>query len=264
MAFTSSVRSWWDYRRCSIGQPRPTGFFGRHTVWQQPELADAITALEAGHIESGYVPDSDGYIGSVRSCPHGIAGARCQPSGSGCSLHNYVIAYDIEYNYNRHIKAKTYAEDFGAWWFPAVCKYTLAQVRAIEGIKNIEGEQMWRWLGWAIGDFMHWQINVPPSRTTVDWNTVPTEKVETTMNLHALARAAFRVPNPKVTGDVNHWLRLADSDPESDEWEDLFFAMLMPVVKVDHEHPTYDHEHPRVPHQHAVAAHTHTGTVEVS
>jgi hypothetical protein len=61
---------------------------------------------------------------------------------------------------------------------------------------------------------------------------------------------------------VNHWLRLADSDPESDEWEDLFFAMLHPVVLVGHEHPTYDHEHP--PHQHALPAHEHAGQVRVS
>ena len=257
MAFTSTVRSWWDYRRCGMGEPRAQGFFGRHTVWQQPELADAVLALEQAHIESGYVPSSDGFIGSRRSCPHGIAGALCKSSGSGCSLHNYVIAYDVEYNYNRHIRAKTYPEDFGASWFPAVCKYTLAQVRAIEGVKNVEGEQMWRWLGWAIGDFMHWQVNVPPSRATVDWNTVPNGEVETTMNLHALARAAFRVPNPNVQGDVEHWLRLADSDPGSDEWEDLFYAMLHPVVEPGHTHPSVTHQHP-------VPQHSHVGQVRVS
>ncbi len=260
MAFTSMVRSWWDFHRCSLGQVRPTGFFGRHTVWQQPELADAVTALEAGHINSGYVPASDGYIGSRRNCPYGIAGRECLPSGSGCSLHNYCIAYDIEYNYNRHINVRVYADDFDAYWFPAVCKYTLAQVRAIEGIKNTDGEQLWTWLGWAIGDFMHWQINVPYYRSAVDWNTVPKEEVEPDMEtiLTAYVIGAFASGNPNVAGDEDYWLNTVIPDPARwPEFKDMFAASIKPVIAPDHTHP-------REAHKHTVPVHEHVGTVRVS
>ena len=173
MASTHQTRDWYDLYRCSPGVLRPEGFFGRHPVHEQDITHDAVTALEQGHYGSGYVPESDGWIASKRWCPHGIAGAICQPSGSGCSLHNYCIAYDIEYNYNKIIHARVFPADFEESWFTNVCKYTLDQVYAIEGILNTDGEQMWKWLGWAIGDFMHWQINVPEDRLEVDWNTVP-------------------------------------------------------------------------------------------
>ena len=179
MAFTSTVRTWWAAYRCTPGVRVPTGFFGRHPVYAANQ--DGITAtqvLEQGHIESGYVPTAGGYIGSKRQCPAGIGGKTCQESGADCSIHNYCMAWDIEYQYNLYIRTSVEPEDFSEDWFPAVCKYTLSEVRAIEGIKNTTGEQMFRWLGWAIGDFMHWQINVPPTRMTVDWNTVPNQDVE--------------------------------------------------------------------------------------
>ncbi len=181
MASTTQVRSWYYLYRCSPGVLRGEGFFGRHPVYEQNISHDAVSALEQGHLGSGYVPDDDGFIGSKRQCPYGIGGRKCQPDGNWCSIHNYCLAYDIEYNYNKHIKTRVYPEDFDEGWFPAVCKYTLEQVRAIEGIKNTHGEQIWLWLGWPIGDFMHWQINVPDNRLEVDWNTVPGAEVEPDM-----------------------------------------------------------------------------------
>ena len=178
MASTHNVRKWYEAYRCHPGVERESGFFGRHPVYEQKVSHDAVTALEMAHPGSGYVPENDGWIGSKRNCPRGLAGALCQEDGRGCSIHNYCLAYDIEYNYNRWIRAKVIVGDFDEDWFPWVCKYTLAQVRAIEGIKNIFGEQMWLWLGWLIGDFMHWQINVPPERLEVDWNTVPGYEVD--------------------------------------------------------------------------------------
>lgn len=229
MASTHLTRYWWHLYRCSPGVERPEGFFGRSPVYEQEVSHDAVSALEQGHLGSGYLPENDGWISSKRWCPWGIAGAICSPSGSGCSLHNYCAAYDIEYNYNKYIRARITPEDFDEEWFTWICKYTLDQVYAIEGIKNIYGEQIWKWLGWAIGDTMHWQINVPPERMQVDWNTVPDMAVEDSMNLKMLVQAAFDAGNPAVQGNIDHWLDLADSDPMSDEWYDLFRAMLTPA-----------------------------------
>ena len=174
MALTRVVRDWWAAYRCCAGVVVPTGFFGRHTVYAaNDDGIVAVQALEQGHIGSGYVPTDGGYIGSKRWCPTGIGGKACQESGKDCSIHNYCMAWDVEYQYNLYIRSHVTEADFAEDWFPWVCKYTLAQVRAIESIRNTTGEIMFRWLGWAIGDFMHWQINVPPTRMTVDWNTVP-------------------------------------------------------------------------------------------
>ena len=199
MASTYNVRKWWWGYRCSQGILRLKGFFGRDPVFEQAISHDAVNALEDGHYGAGYVPVNGGWIGSKRQCPRGLGGARCQDSGSGCSLHNYVLAYDIEYNYNSYIRARVTPEDFDEWWFLAVCKYTLAQVRAIEGIQNTFGEQMWKWLGWSIGDFMHWQINVPPWRCQVDWNTVPGVEVVDDMNSRRVLNN-IGLPGLKILG----------------------------------------------------------------
>ena len=224
MASTVLVRQWYSMYRCSPGVLRGEGFFGRHPVYEQTISHDAVSALEQGHLGSGYVPASDGWIGSKRQCPYGIGGRLCQQDGNWCSIHNYSLAYDIEYNYNKHIKTRIRPEDFDEDWFPAVCKYTLEQVRAIEGIKNLEGEQMWFWLGWAIGDFMHWQINVPEHRLQVDWNTVPGREVEPDMPIEwplPPTWAASAWNKAKVLGAVNKFTNPADG-VEKDE----FFVLL--------------------------------------
>lgn len=70
----------------------------------------------------------------------------------------------------------------------------------------------------------------PGGDTRVGPPVLLNEYEERTMNLHALVRAAFTAGNPAVAGDIDYWLQLADNDPFSDEWENLFRAMLTPVV----------------------------------
>lgn len=222
------------FYRCSPGIRRAEGFFGRTPVLEQALTHDAVTALEQAHLGAGYVPTAGGFIGSRRACEDGgIAGANCQPSGAGCSLHNYCLAYDIEYNYNRHVQHSITPADLAAGRYKAVCKYTPVIVAAIEGVKNLQGEQLWTWAGYTIGDTMHWQINVPPERTTVQWETVPGVASLSDMNLEALVNAAFDAGNPAVQGDRNHWLSLAKTDPKSWEWYNLFKAMLTPTSSIN-------------------------------
>lgn len=167
MASTTLVRNWWYLRRCSHGHSDNT-VLGRHGVWAQPECADLLKAFNQTLYAHGYGHAE--IVGSRRNCPGGIGGKRCEPSGRNCSLHNYGIAWDIDYwaAGNPHFRKR-----YGDGWDFSDCKFTEEQVRAVEGIKNTNGEQMLRWLGWSIGDTMHWQVNVPPSRMTVDWDTVP-------------------------------------------------------------------------------------------
>lgn len=172
MASTSIKRSWWELYRCSPGVLRAGGFFGRGPVYEQEITHEAVSALEQAHIGSGYKIHPGGYIGSKRNCPAGIGGRRCAENGDHCSMHNYVIAYDIEYNYNK--LSPQYPQRVDPW-DPAQTPfhvYTAKQVLAIENVRTKDGRALFRWLGW-IGDFMHWEIDVSPSGVSVDWNTVP-------------------------------------------------------------------------------------------
>lgn len=170
MAVTSLVRDWWYLYRCSYGNQVPSGFFGRAPVYAQNP--DHVVALESAHLAAGYVPTVGGYIGSRRSCPKGIGGKVCQNSGKDCSLHNYGIAWDIEYNHNPHFKRRLTKTALWKLYRGGWTKYNPDIVASILGVKNTHGEPLFRWLGYAIGDTMHWQINVPPSRQEVDWSTV--------------------------------------------------------------------------------------------
>jgi len=175
MASTAVKRGWWHMYRCTAGVKVQTGFFGRTPVFAANDsVVECVQALEQAHLGAGYVPTVGGYTGSKRRCPAGIGGKTCEPSGKNCSLHNYCIAWDVEYNYNRlgpyypkvHTKDDVFVRDAN------LHKYTPQQVALIEGVKNMDGESLFRWLGW-LGDYMHWELDVPPERTQVDWTTVP-------------------------------------------------------------------------------------------
>ncbi len=283
MAFTSTVRGWWHLYRCSPGVLREEGLMGR-LVYEQEILHDAVSAFEQGHLGSGYNPIEGAWTGSRRWCPNGIAGATCEADGSGCSIHNYVAAYDVEYQYNKYIRAKVTPEDFDEEWMQWVCRYQLAQVRAIEGIKNTHGEQMWKWLGWAIGDFMHWQINVPPERTEVDWNTVPGKRVELDEGVPMkIGDSGNAVAYYKRA--LNQWAAKFHPDWAPLKADKIFDQPMVDMVKAYQKAAQIEqtgiipdptdfligrygipaagaHVHPA--HQHALADHEHTGQVTVS
>ncbi len=172
MASTRTKRGWWRAYRCSAGTLRAGGFFGRSPVYEQEIIHEAVSALEQGHIGAGYKVHSGGFIGSKRACPAGIGGHQCEPDGDWCSLHNYCIAFDIEYQYNK--LSPSYPTRVDPWspfeyqWHT----YKKDVFEKIENIRNLEGKALFRWLGF-IGDYMHWEIDVPPDEVSVDWNTVP-------------------------------------------------------------------------------------------
>ncbi len=223
MASTNYIRIAWHMYRCHKGWVRPEGFFGRSPVYQQSYTRDAVTALEEGHLGGGYVPTKGGYIGSRRMCPAGIGGKVCQPSGTNCSLHNYCLAIDVEYNYNR--LSPRYPRRVDPWSSRerSLHKYTKAQVAGIEGIKNEDGEQVWRWLGW-IGDYMHWQINIARAEAIViDWSTVPgfdTPPIDEEDDMFVAYKDGFGTTWGNKT--VRMWQRLmmalgADLGPDKDD-----------------------------------------------
>lgn len=151
---TDQVRRWWAFYRCTPG-PKFTlfgkevrGQVGTHDAWTL--LADRLAAY-------GY--DAE-IISSHRFCPRGIGGKPCQDTGKGCSLHNYSLAMDFDPfdAGNPHFYRPLRASDWDK------IKFTRAQVSAGESIQTKEGLQVFRWLGWALGDTMHWEINISPTQ----------------------------------------------------------------------------------------------------
>lgn len=172
MVSTSTMRSWWRDYRCLNQRPSSMRtdltMFGRNAGYTAQPAYEAMKAAEATLRATGYSNVKSVWV--PRNCPTGIAGKTCQANGTSCSLHNYGVAFDIDpFGYgNPHFQRR-----FNDRWNFSDCKITRTQVEAVEGIRNIQGEQMFRWLGWAIGDTMHFELQVPPSRTKVDYSTVP-------------------------------------------------------------------------------------------
>lgn len=170
MVATRTVRSWWSRYRCCSNNPDLTTeidllgqFAGRVAIpFFQP-----MAALGQTLVATGYDADS---IWIPRPCPTGISGRPCEADGDWCSLHNYCIAVDID---PFRLGNPHHYAPFGDGWDFDDCKITREQVEAVEAIRNIHGEQVHRWLGWSLGDTMHFDAQVPPDRCDIDWTTVP-------------------------------------------------------------------------------------------
>lgn len=233
--FTAAVRAAWEEYWCQRGQVVTT-FFDREPVWAaNQDVANLWAEIESRLLGSGYVPTPGGYIGSFRWCPVGIGGKTCKPNGTNCSLHNYSLALDVEYQYNFHIHSRVTLEDFEEDWWTSVCKFTPENIAAVESIRNTYGEQMIRWLGWSIGDTMHLQVNVPPDRMTIAGEDM-IEKIEDETWI-ALGRAGgFDGSYYTRTGDANGASVYDEAFPQQSMWhaynvglQGTVIAALVPV-----------------------------------
>jgi hypothetical protein len=170
MATTRELRAMWSrYRCCATNHSLTTeiDLLGEYAGRVAIPFFQPMAALGQALTATGYQAKS---VWIPRNCPTGISGHTCQEDGDWCSLHNYCIAVDID---PFGLGNPHFYKPFGDGWSFFDCKLTLEQVEAVEAIRNTHGEQVHTWLGWAIGDTMHFQGNVPPDRCDIDWTTVP-------------------------------------------------------------------------------------------
>jgi hypothetical protein len=161
MTTTVKMRKLWAHYRCIHASNEPktqAHLWGTDRGPTPTACVDAWAVLETTLLESGYrIPKS---VSFQRLCPEGIDGKPCQESGADCSLHNYGLAVDIDpfKHGNRHFKKR-----FGDTWDFSDTRITRPQVEAVESIRTNSGARVFRWLGWTIGDTMHFQFDCSPS-----------------------------------------------------------------------------------------------------
>lgn len=177
MVSTAVMREAWKEYLCIADhqQRRPVMILGRNAGWCPPEMLEPFEALSQALANNGYRDAFDIWV--PRKCAVGINGKRCRPDGTDCSLHNYGVAVDIDAptpsnKVVRNGSANPFYGDTGHWKFGDI-KLTEAQVKAVEGIRTTGGHQLFQWLGSSrINDTMHFEVQVPPSKTEVEWGTV--------------------------------------------------------------------------------------------
>jgi hypothetical protein len=154
---------WLDHCSGRNGAWANPTFFGKVVGGVPEPWADPLLALELTLRATGYTPAS-AWAYNFR----GISGKTCTCASYGnCSLHGQGIAIDIDPKLNPYIATTTFS------WSKTA--FTATQISAVEGIRNTKGEQIWFWGGrWgSIKDYMHFEANVDPGSTKVDWSTVP-------------------------------------------------------------------------------------------
>jgi hypothetical protein len=135
---------------------------GRYPIKVQDFWQPAVEAMEQTLVANGYENPTD-YIGSYMKRP--ISGTDLW------SWHSYGGAIDLDYggdtdgdgdptiDKNPHIHRPIASEDsgFGVQW-----QILEHQVRAVEAIRTNNDKKVWRWLGWSIGDTMHFEPACKP------------------------------------------------------------------------------------------------------
>lgn len=162
---SAAKRSAWSrwLGNCSTGRKANPTFYGK-TIGGWPDVAvDALLALETALKATGYQATSR-WAYNFRKITGSSLPCSCSDA-RGCSLHAYPIAIDIDPAQN------PYTSTAFSW---SRTKFTSAQIKAVEAIRNTKGEQVWEWGGrWSsVRDYMHFELQVDPASVAINWSTV--------------------------------------------------------------------------------------------
>jgi hypothetical protein len=157
----AEIRKLWAPYRCIDSSSEPKAqviLWGKKRGFTPTICLDGWSALESTLLASGYRVPVRAEV--RRPCSQGIKKKPCESSGKNCSTHNYGLAVDIDPfgEGNPHFEVPF----GGPKWDFSDTRITRSQVEAVERIKTKEGVRVFRWLGWTIGDTMHFEFNLGP------------------------------------------------------------------------------------------------------
>jgi D-alanyl-D-alanine carboxypeptidase len=160
------MRRLWAPYRCIKSSSEPTvqaELWDRKEGRTPPVCVDGWAALVSTLLATGYRKPKT--VELERLCPPGIKMRDCTKSVDNCSLHNYGLAIDIDPKGVKQTKAGNphfeipFAEH--KWDFDDII-FKRHQVEAVEAIRTTKGVKVFRWLGWSIGDTMHFEFTLSP------------------------------------------------------------------------------------------------------
>ncbi len=165
MASSATKRIWYSQYACEKSGDFPEAYI----LIGDREVADPTLEAWAAFHQALTVAGYD----AVR-----VGTYNCRPitGGSKLSLHAYGIAVDIDpFALGNPYYGRSHPKGWRFSW--AETKFTEGQVIAVESIRTNDGKKAFLWGGrWnTVKDYMHWEIDVPPSSlaTGINWNTVP-------------------------------------------------------------------------------------------
>jgi len=207
MASHDQKLAWCGDRICGEGRVDVT-FMGRAPVRIQPEMRNAVEALEAALRGNGYQLPIDAT---------GSYACRKISGSNKWSLHAVPIAIDVDYPNNPVLP---YALQPG-WGTDSRITITEAQVDAVAKIVNEDGTQIWKWLGWRTpkADPMHFEIDVPPDKC----QPVTEDENMPQVNWYQMIDSLFVGRPDEFQGSASYWKGL---DPDSPEWIDFWAAFV--------------------------------------
>lgn len=151
---SATLRTLWDGWMCRKGggEWRSLVFYGKRIGDVPAPAHDAFVALGAALEATGLTPTS----------PSGTYNCRKIADSDEYSLHSAGIAIDVDWSHNPFSPGDKYAGTIKA-----------AQVAEVLAIRNTRGRQVFTWGGnWSKPDRMHFQLDVGPTETEIDWSTV--------------------------------------------------------------------------------------------
>ncbi len=165
MASSATKRIWYSKYACE-----KSGTFPRVTILERSrKVADPTVEAWTAFDQALTLADYDATVVGTYNC-------RPITGGRRLSLHAYGIATDIDpYALGNPFYGRSHPRGSRFSW--SHTEFTPVQVIAVESIRTNNGKKVFLWGGrWiTIKDYMHWEIDVPPSSldTGINWKTVP-------------------------------------------------------------------------------------------
>ena len=206
MASSDTLRSWYASHRCNSAAMVRHSFPGEGRTWElliAPPTVPVWAAFTGLMTEFGYL---------FRESAGGTYNCRMIAGTNDYSLHSYGIALDINPAQNPYGK-------------PLRHNFPPGFTDAVQAIRCGNGARALEWGGaWSTPDAMHFELDCSPADIATGLGgalPAPPGGGDDMRSLRlAVVEAGSKGWLPKQA-DIDYWLDMADTQPDSPEWQDF-------------------------------------------